>query len=284
MRPFKDCDLLSLHALELFYHHIIKILIPVIIQITGCANQQEDPDPEYLVKVPVAFLNHQNKYLSLSKMDTTFTFKNNFDSTCLFEFVSLNDDMKTLIGVCNNGYLDYDFKKEKIILSDAKDALILNIKDMGGSFLGLNIKNGSYLSIDSVAVCFEPDQSYRNIFYAVYDPVFRHSEYRRCLQIEDFENQLAQDKERRTELQSKAVKRDVSLKDMILLDAIWLYKNKGYFNFRSERVLDHFENIRNSQNYMKMIREKAKKEGVSHIRMVWIDANYLLRKELNINE
>jgi hypothetical protein len=190
--------------------------------------------------------------------------------------------MKTLVEVSNGSFLNYDSKEGKIHLSDSDNASVFILKDLRGSYLAFESKDGTYLGYDSTGLYFTSNQSYSNIFYAIYDPIFRHQEYSGSSTVQDYENKLVQSSKMRKILMDKAKKRNLSFEDMVLLDAIWLYRRHGDFNFFESRALFHYQNIAQDKSLMKMMEDKGRQRGMTAIQMAWIDANYIMKREMGL--
>jgi hypothetical protein len=255
----------------------------LIIILTACTNEQPSTVAGLSLKVPVALVNYDDRFLALSTEDSSLVLKEKFDSTCCFNLVSLNDDMKTLLEVSNGSFLHYDNNEGKLHLSNSDSASVFILKDLGGSYLAFKSKDSTYLGHDSAGLYFTSSQSYANIFYAIYDPIFRHQEYNGYTKVQDYENQLIQNSRIRKTLMDKAKKRNLSFEDIVLLDAIWLYRRHGDFNFYESRAMFHYQNIIENEYLMKMMGEIGHKIGMTTIRMAWGYANYIMKREMGLS-
>ena len=258
---------------------MLKVIILLIILLNACSPVREKEDHESHVSLPVAFINFDNQYISFSEKSGALVATSTFDSTCVFRLYSLNNEMKAIIEFPGGSYFGYDFDSNQMMKTDFKKALPLNLEDLEHSYLAFTDEKSAFLSIDSGGVYFSPEKSYRNIFYGVYNPADRIDKYKKRTRIKQYFNDFMKIADN-SELQQKAAKNNLSVKDQALLDAIWLFRNKHQFDFKDTRVLHYFKKVNSNKSMKKLMIEKARERNISVYRMTWLDAVYFFKKEM----
>ena len=258
--------------------YTLLLILPLVL--SGCSTNMPGNNSDRLMKIPIALLTYENQYVSFSEEQSHFDLQPSFDSTCLFHLVSLNKDMLTKIKLVDQCFLADLSGKGYSVCASFEKAGVYQLVDKQGSFAAFKNEAMDYLAINANGITPDTVLSSASMFYLMYNPDERHTHYKIGKSIEDYQKELSENEALKVGLMDKAQHRGLSLEDIILLDAIWLYEKNDAFNFADQRKLMHYHSIKNNKDMMRLIADKAEERGVSIPRMTWMDAEYLFRQEV----
>lgn len=255
------------------------LYLSVLMMLFSCRNPHHE-GKQNLMHIPVAFITSQNQWLSFSNDPHASGPVVYVDSTCLFNFVSLNHKMDIKLGFHDHAYLTAGKDSLLFFDEDFDQALVLNLIDRGGNYFSLAASEGFFVAYHEGKLSLSPGESEASLFYAVYDPETWQKDYVFCSEdIEDICQNLKDNEKLMGQIAQKAREQGVETSDMVLLDALWIRKKNPCFNFYNQRLIHHFERLKQNDASMKALKEKANKRNIGVNTMAWEDAKWLYRNE-----
>ena len=106
---------------------------------------------------------------------------------------------------------------------------------------------------------------------------------RQKLYVKIIKEQISQTPEWMVDIKKKAVKNNITIEEMINLDAIYVYETDYCKPEVLELIIKAKERIKNTNEWMDQIKIKAKEKNISEDEMLELDAKFLYDTELKIN-
>jgi hypothetical protein len=106
---------------------------------------------------------------------------------------------------------------------------------------------------------------------------------RQTVYMKDIKEHIAKTPEWMMDIKKKAVQNNVSIEEMINLDAVYIYENE-YCKLEIVEIINKAkERIKNTKEWMEQIKIKAKGKNISVEEMLELDAKFLYDTELKMN-